>query len=137
MKLSLFPGHRSTRNAAYPSPCPQQQPGVKGGLLSVRTPAYHTFYGALEGDAAVKVAVISDIHANAAALEAVLDHVERWAPDHVIVAGDVINRGPEPVVCLTTIREKEEKGWNVVIGNHEEYVLFHESPEAPRSGPQF
>ncbi len=85
----------------------------------------------------MKVAVISDIHANLAALEAVLEHVNRWQPDIVVVAGDVINRGPEPVACLRLIRDRVQAGWQVLIGNHEEYVLFHDSPDAPREGPRF
>ncbi len=86
----------------------------------------------------MKVAVISDIHANWAALEAVLDHVDRWRPDHVVVAGDVVNRGPEPVRCLETVRDRQRRrGWHVLIGNHEEYVLYHRRPDAPRSGPAF
>ncbi len=86
----------------------------------------------------MKIAVISDIHANLPALEAVLDHLDRWQPDHVVVAGDVVNRGPRPVECLAIVREREQReGWTVLLGNHEEYVLFHTRPDAPRTGPAF
>lgn len=74
----------------------------------------------------MKFAVLADIHANRAALEAVINHIDRWKPDCVIVAGDVVNRGPRPVDCLEWILEKQnEKGWLCVRGNHEDYVISH------------
>lgn len=73
----------------------------------------------------MRVAVLSDIHANRHALEAVREAIERSAPDHVIVAGDVINRGPEPRACLELILAMQrECGWRVLKGNHEDFVLF-------------
>lgn len=86
----------------------------------------------------MKIAILSDIHGNTAALAAVLEDLHRWQPDHVVVAGDIVNRGPDPVRCLELVREYQRKhGWSVVIGNHEEYVLYHERPDAPRHGPWF
>jgi len=86
----------------------------------------------------MKFAVLADIHANLVALEAVSDHLEAWRPDQVIVAGDVVNRGPRPRECLHFVQEKQQsQGWLVVRGNHEDYVISHDEPDAPRSGPQF
>lgn len=86
----------------------------------------------------MKLAVLADIHANLPALLAVADHLERWQPDLVAVAGDVVNRGPRPVECLRFVQEKEQsEGWLTVIGNHEEYVIRQAQPDAPRSGPAF
>ena len=48
----------------------------------------------------MKIAVLADIHGNLPALEAVAAHVEAWQPDRVIVAGDLVNRGPRPLECL-------------------------------------
>ena len=43
-----------------------------------------------------------------------------------IVAGDVVNRGPRPAACLRVVLEKQRsKGWLLLRGNHEEYVLTH------------
>jgi len=67
-----------------------------------------------------RVAVLADIHGNLPALEAVLADIERLAPDRVIVAGDVINRGPQSRACLQAVRAT---GWPVLFGNHEEYIL--------------
>ncbi|NLX11567.1 MAG: metallophosphoesterase family protein [Chloroflexi bacterium] len=68
----------------------------------------------------VRIAVLADIHGNLPAFEAVLADIRRHAPDQVIVAGDVINRGPQSQECLQAVRAT---GWPVVFGNHEELVL--------------
>jgi predicted phosphodiesterase len=84
----------------------------------------------------MKLAVLADIHSNWRALRAVADHLERWQPDRVVVAGDVINRGPRPVECLDfVVKMQRERGWRLVLGNHEEYVIHHAHPREPRVGP--
>ncbi len=86
----------------------------------------------------MKIAVISDVHANLPALEAVTDHLQAWRPDHVIVAGDLVNRGPRSLECLNFAQDKARAaGWRLLLGNHEEYVMRHAEPDAPRSGPAF
>ena len=86
----------------------------------------------------MKIAVLSDIHSNIVALQAVTQHVESWGPDLVMVAGDLVNRGPRPVECLRLVQEKQRSsGWRVLLGNHEEYVIKHARPAEPRSGPHF
>ncbi len=68
----------------------------------------------------VRVAIVSDIHGNLPALEAVLRDLEVVRPDRVIVNGDVVNRGPQSKECLDRVRAL---GWPIVFGNHEDYVL--------------
>ncbi len=86
----------------------------------------------------MKLAIIADIHANLRALQAVMDHLEKWQPDRVIVAGDIVNRGPCPAECLHFVQDKRRTNdWHVVIGNHEEYVIHHSLPDTPHSGPRF
>jgi predicted phosphodiesterase len=68
----------------------------------------------------MRLAVISDIHANLPALLAVCDELKRLAPDEVIVAGDFLNRGPQPRQVVELLREK---GWQLLRGNHEDYVI--------------
>jgi predicted phosphodiesterase len=86
----------------------------------------------------MKLAVLADIHANLPALQTVTEHLEAWRPDRVIVAGDVVNRGPRPAECLRFVQDRQrDAGWLVVLGNHEEYVISQARPDAPRSGPQF
>lgn len=86
----------------------------------------------------MKLAVLADIHANICALEAVTADLEAWGPDQVVVAGDVVNRGPRSAECLTFVEEKvRREGWLVLKGNHEDYVIEQGRPEAPRTGPLF
>lgn len=86
----------------------------------------------------MRIAILADIHSNLRALEAVADDIERWRPDVVVVAGDIINRGPMPVECLQFVQCKQrDAGWLVVRGNHEDYVIEHSRPETPVSGPRF
>jgi predicted phosphodiesterase len=44
----------------------------------------------------MKIAVISDMHGNATALEAVLEDIISQRADQVVVLGDICYRGPEP-----------------------------------------
>ncbi len=86
----------------------------------------------------MKLAVLADIHANFVALETVTAHLEAWQPDVVVVAGDVVNRGPRPLECWQLVENRQRyAGWLLVRGNHEDYVLSHTRPNAPRQGPEF
>ena len=86
----------------------------------------------------MKIAVLADIHGNLPALQVVVDHIERWRPDAVVVAGDIVNRGPRPLECLQIIQDRQrQEGWLAIRGNHEDYVIHHTVPDAPRSGPEF
>jgi putative phosphoesterase len=86
----------------------------------------------------MKVAVLADIHSNLHALHRVADDIAAWDPEAVVVAGDVINRGPRPAECLQFVLDRQrEAHWRLVRGNHEDYVLIQASPAAPRSGPAF
>ena len=88
-----------------------------------------------------KIAVLADIHANLAALHALLEDLDRWSPDRVVVAGDTVNRGPRPRECLDLVlRLAAERGWRLLRGNHERYVLSYDQerrrPDFPTSGPR-
>jgi predicted phosphodiesterase len=86
----------------------------------------------------MKLAVLADIHANVVALQCVAEHIETWRPDTVVVAGDIVNRGPRPVECLRFVQKKQQThGWYTVRGNHEDYVISCSQPDAPRNGPEF
>lgn len=79
----------------------------------------------------MKLAILADIHANFVALQTVTAHIEAWEPDGVIVAGDVVNRGPCPLECLRFVQQKQRThGWQVVRGNHEDYVI-HQAKRGP------
>lgn len=61
-----------------------------------------------------KIAVISDIHGNLPALEAVLDDIRSRGIRRIICLGDLVGKGPEPVEVVRKIRETCE---TVVQGN--------------------
>ena len=48
----------------------------------------------------MRVAVFSDVQANLPALETCVAHIQGWNPDLVVMAGDLINRGPRSDACL-------------------------------------
>jgi putative phosphoesterase len=90
----------------------------------------------------MKIAVLADIHGNLAAMHAVIDDIEAWAPDMVVVAGDIVNRGPQSGACLDlALRLRAERGWRLIRGNHERYVLGYDQnrrrPDFPSSGPSY
>jgi putative phosphoesterase len=73
----------------------------------------------------MRLAVIADIHSNLPALEAVLADVRELGVDNIIVAGDAINGVPFPSEVLDCLRGMDV---NVLMGNHEQYVLDCHSP---------
>ncbi|HUF39424.1 MAG TPA: metallophosphoesterase family protein [Anaerolineales bacterium] len=86
----------------------------------------------------MKIAVFGDVHGNLAAYQAVANDIDRWGPDLVVSTGDIVNRGPSPKACLDAVeRRRQEDGWRILRGNHEDYVIHQASPEAARSGPEF
>lgn len=68
----------------------------------------------------MKIAVMSDIHGFAPALGAVLDDIDQRGVDQIIVAGDLVEGGPEPARVLHVIRER---GARTVYGNTDRDVL--------------
>lgn len=75
-----------------------------------------------------RIAVLTDIHGNLPALEAVIADMQPFAPDAVVVAGDLINLAPFSSAVLTRVFDL---GWVAIRGNHEFYLLDYETPRAP------
>jgi predicted phosphodiesterase len=86
----------------------------------------------------MKIAALADIHGNLRALNAVQEDLQAWKPDLVYILGDTINRGPKSPDCLQIIQTQDlQAGWQVIKGNHEEYVLNFTHPDTPLSGPEY
>ncbi len=64
-----------------------------------------------------RIAVLSDVHGNAAALDAVRRAVKAAKPDATFVCGDHVLNGPEPAAAVDALRELEAAGAIVVQGN--------------------
>lgn len=68
----------------------------------------------------MKIGVISDIHSNIIALNAVLDFFKKQRIDSFICCGDIIGIGPYPEQTVSCI--KELPNLTIVAGNHEVYL---------------
>jgi diadenosine tetraphosphatase ApaH/serine/threonine PP2A family protein phosphatase len=64
----------------------------------------------------MRVAVVSDIHSNLHALEAVLAAIDREAADELWCLGDLVGYGPRPNECCATIAERADV---CLAGNHD------------------
>lgn len=75
-----------------------------------------------------RLAILADIHGNLPALDAVIEDMQPFAVDHVIVAGDSIHWGPYSAQVLERITTL---GWAVIRGNAEFYLLDYGTDRAP------
>jgi predicted phosphodiesterase len=66
------------------------------------------------------VAILSDIHANLPALEAVLSDIESSDAEQVWCLGDVVGYGADPEACTDLVRERCDV---CLVGNHDLAVL--------------
>jgi predicted phosphodiesterase len=64
-----------------------------------------------------RIAALTDVHGNAAALEAVLADVAREKPDALMVAGDLVLNGPEPALVIDVLRSLADDGALIIGGN--------------------
>lgn len=64
-----------------------------------------------------RLAVLSDCHGNLVALDAALAAIHTAKPDAILVAGDLVFNGPDPVGSLDAVRALEAAGALVVSGN--------------------
>lgn len=62
------------------------------------------------------IAVLSDIHSNLPALEAVMNAVDRESPDEIHCLGDIVGYGADPGPCIEFMRRRCT---SVVLGNHD------------------
>ena len=74
------------------------------------------------------LAVLSDIHGNLPAFEAACRDLAAFSPDHVVVAGALINWGPSSREVLERVAAL---GWVALRGNNELYLTDFGTPRAP------
>jgi predicted phosphodiesterase len=72
----------------------------------------------------MRIAVVSDIHGNRTAFEAVLADLRQTSPDVVFHGGDLADGGAGPVEIVDRIRDL---GWQGVVGNTDEMLFMPES----------
>ncbi len=74
----------------------------------------------------MRIALLSDIHANREALDACLAHVNRQGADRIAILGDIVGYGGDPVACAEIVAGLADEGAIVILGNHDEAVLRDE-----------
>lgn len=71
-----------------------------------------------------KIAVLSDVHANYQALQAVLSHAERQGIEEVWFLGDAVGYGPNPHRCLKLLKKTIDNPGAWILGNHDEVMNY-------------
>ena len=71
----------------------------------------------------MRIAIVSDVHGNLTALEAVIADLRLTAPDLVLHGGDLAANGPHPAEVVDRIRDL---GWPGVCGNTDEMLWNRE-----------
>jgi len=72
----------------------------------------------------MRIAIVSDIHGNQTAFEAVLADLRQTSPDMVVYGGHLADSGASPVEIVDRIREL---GWQGVVGDTDEMFFRPES----------
>jgi len=78
----------------------------------------------------VKRALISDIHSNLEALQAVLDDIRSQEITEIYCLGDIVGYGPNPRECIDLVMNCQV----CLLGNHDQGALF--DPEGFNSGAE-
>ena len=80
----------------------------------------------------MRIALISDLHANEVALRAVLADIDKVGCDEIICLGDVATLGPQPNAVIQLLRERTTRR---ILGNHDDFMLnrdlIHTYTESP------
>ena len=73
----------------------------------------------------MRIAIISDLHSNREALEAVFEHIRGQDVSTIYCLGDVVGYGPDPDFCVDLVRGHAEV---CLMGNHDE-ALFRDASD--------
>jgi len=71
----------------------------------------------------MKLALLSDIHANLQALEACLAHAQGQGAQQLALLGDFVGYGADPVAVMQRVMRLAEQGAWVIRGNHDDMAL--------------
>jgi predicted phosphodiesterase len=87
----------------------------------------------------MRIAIVSDIHGNRTAFEAVLADLRQTSPDLILHGGDLADAGASPAEIVDRIRDL---GWQGVVGNTDEMLFRPESlqefaNQSPKLQPLF
>lgn len=68
----------------------------------------------------MKIALLSDLHANRQAVEAVWQHAQEQGFDQLVMLGDYVDYGADPVWVVEFAQAREAEGAVLVRGNHDD-----------------
>ena len=71
----------------------------------------------------MRLAILTDIHANRAALTAVLADLAQRACDRIGILGDIVGYGPDPGWCIDQVAALMSAGAICVMGNHDRAIV--------------
>jgi diadenosine tetraphosphatase ApaH/serine/threonine PP2A family protein phosphatase len=72
----------------------------------------------------MRIAFLTDIHANREALAACLEHAGRRRIDRYVFLGDSVGYGADPVFAIETVMAHVERGAVAILGNHDAAALL-------------
>ena len=78
----------------------------------------------------MKIAIISDLHSNREALEAVFAHIRGLGLETIYCLGDIVGYGPDPEFCVDLVRGHSEV---TLMGNHDEALFLDASDFNPHA----
>ncbi len=74
-----------------------------------------------------KIAIISDIHGNIPALNAVINDIRKKKIDNIICLGDLAGKGPNPAEAVDIIRRECKEvlmgNWDIMISGENDYEM--------------
>ena len=71
----------------------------------------------------MKLALLSDLHANRHALQACLAHARQAGAERFAVLGDIVGYGAHPAEVVDAVMQLAEQGAWVLRGNHDHYAV--------------
>lgn len=81
----------------------------------------------------MRIALLSDIHANLQALQAALTEIDRRGADTLVCLGDVVGYNADPKPCLDLVRQRCAI---TIRGNHDEAVATGDTKGLPKDGAE-
>lgn len=76
----------------------------------------------------MRIAILSDVHGNLTALEAVLAEIQQDGADQIVCLGDLAFKGPQPAACVERIRSLDIP---CIHGNTDLALLQFAGPHQP------
>lgn len=75
----------------------------------------------------MRLALLSDLHANLRALEACLAHARAQGATRLAILGDIVGYGPEPGLVVDRVMALAREGAVVLQGNHDQLAVTGEA----------